>query len=487
MKFGIIAAGEGSRLANEGVLMPKPLVPVGGECLIDRLLRIFRDNGASEIVVICNDLLPYVDAHLCQVERDGLQDGSRVPLRHIVKTTPSSMHSFYELSNMLDGDEPFIVTTVDTFFDEEAFTRYVTAFAASKADGMMAVTDYVDDEKPLWVGTDGHVVNGFYDSDADHKCRYISAGIYGLRASALTILRRCIEEGQSRMRNFQRALVAGGLHLEAFPLGKVFDIDHASDIPTCVLGIYRHKQYSPGKSDADAQIMDRVLELLKENKGNKVIRTVSEEELMEKGQLPVADIYMSMARSPKVLAMLKNAQGKVVNAPRGVEACNLRAWMMQDMCSTLPCWVKRADGCAEEKADTVFCQTEEERDRAIGAMKGRGIRHHVVQVHYEGDLIKFYGVSGTDFFHWSYPAETGQTKFGLEENNSALHRYAFSVRQVKAMADEIAYRYNVPVYGGDAVVSPDGSVNIIDFNDWPSFSPCWDEAARAIAGIVLSL
>ena len=47
MKFAIIAAGEGSRLANEGINAPKPLVEVGGEKLIDRLLRIFTDCGAS--------------------------------------------------------------------------------------------------------------------------------------------------------------------------------------------------------------------------------------------------------------------------------------------------------------------------------------------------------------------------------------------------------------------------------------------------------
>ena len=42
MKYAIIAAGEGSRLAEEGVAEPKPLVRLGSECLIDRLLRIPR-------------------------------------------------------------------------------------------------------------------------------------------------------------------------------------------------------------------------------------------------------------------------------------------------------------------------------------------------------------------------------------------------------------------------------------------------------------
>ena len=39
MKFAIIAAGEGSRLQQEGVELPKPLVKVCGEALIDRLIR----------------------------------------------------------------------------------------------------------------------------------------------------------------------------------------------------------------------------------------------------------------------------------------------------------------------------------------------------------------------------------------------------------------------------------------------------------------
>ena len=43
MKFAIIAAGEGSRLAREGVDLPKPLVTVGGEPMIERLARIFHE------------------------------------------------------------------------------------------------------------------------------------------------------------------------------------------------------------------------------------------------------------------------------------------------------------------------------------------------------------------------------------------------------------------------------------------------------------
>ncbi len=40
MIYAIIAAGQGSRLAGEGISFPKPLVRVGKETLIGRLVRI---------------------------------------------------------------------------------------------------------------------------------------------------------------------------------------------------------------------------------------------------------------------------------------------------------------------------------------------------------------------------------------------------------------------------------------------------------------
>lgn len=230
MIFDIIAAGEGSRLAKEGVREPKPLVKIRGEALIDRLMRIFMQNGATGINVICNDISTDVSRHLVDIQNDGL-NGMPIPLSFYIKTTPSSMHSFYELSKHMPT-EPFILTTVDTIFKEEELTEYVTAFKKyieQGYDGVMGVTDYIDDEKPLYVGTDGNMdVNGFFDEPKDAK--YISGGIYGLTPGDIGTLERCIERGESRMRNFQRALVAEKKHLKAWEFSKVLDIDHKADI-----------------------------------------------------------------------------------------------------------------------------------------------------------------------------------------------------------------------------------------------------------------
>ena len=237
MRYAIIAAGEGSRLQQEGIESPKPLVNVHGEHLIDRLLRIFMANDAEEIVVICNDLTTLVSAHLVDIQQNGLQDRP-IPLRFLVKSTPSSMHSFFELSRYLEDSDAFVLTTVDTIFREEEFGSYVSAFKqmlAKGEDGMMGVTDYIDDEKPLYVETVEETgdtlyprITGFLDA-CDHP-RFISGGIYGLTPRAIKTLQGCMERGESRMRNFQRALIRDGLKQRAYPFTKVLDIDHASDI-----------------------------------------------------------------------------------------------------------------------------------------------------------------------------------------------------------------------------------------------------------------
>ena len=224
MKFAIISAGEGSRLAQEGVQLPKPLVQLNGMAMIDRLIHIFAKNGAEQVVVIINNEVAQTKEHLALLKKV-----SEVPLEVIVKTTPSSMHSFYELSTYLKDDK-FCLTTVDTIFREEEFSRFIETFKASDKDGLMAVTDYIDDEKPLYISTDEELnITGFHDARTP-DCRYISGGIYCLTPKSIDTLQRCMENGISRMRNFQRQLVADGLHLGAYPFSKILDVDHASDI-----------------------------------------------------------------------------------------------------------------------------------------------------------------------------------------------------------------------------------------------------------------
>lgn len=223
MNYAIIAAGEGSRLAQEGVAKPKPLVDICGEPMIGRLINLFCRCNAESISIIVNEQMTDVREYIESLSLD-------IPLNLVVKTTPSSMHSFFELSRVIPKGR-FCLTTVDTIFREQDFRPYIEAMEADERyDGMMAVTDYIDDEKPLYVQTDDDLnITAFRDERYD-GAKYISGGIYALNEKAIDVLADCMERGVARMRNFQRALVDAGLRLKAYPMGKILDVDHAGDI-----------------------------------------------------------------------------------------------------------------------------------------------------------------------------------------------------------------------------------------------------------------
>ena len=473
-------------------------------------------NNATEIVVICNEQMSDVASHLKMIQDKGL-NGLPVPLRFVVKSTPSSMHSFYELRNFL-RDEPFILTTVDTIFDESEFHDYVLSFQnkiAQGTDALMGVTDYIDDEKPLYVGVDNVMrINGYYDTPQSDS-HFISAGIYGLTAPSFNILEACIEKGESRMRNFQRALVAAGLRIEAYPLTKVFDIDHIDDIrkadegvinlSSCCKGktllIQRAACYSPNSEEKDLAILQEVGCFFDDAKiiseGEFVKNFSTDNQLISAESVGAVNVYyqiISMARSPKALDSLEQLEQsgiRVLNPSVGVRACqrsNVDKVMRENYLPLPPdkgddgYWVKRADTTAQSKEDVCFCHDWSEVEKIKSTFMQRGITDVVTQAHVKGDVVKFYGVEGTGFFRYYYSGDDTETKFGDEERNGKPQYYSFSSSNLQADAEKLACLLQTPIYGGDAIVREDGSYVIIDFNDFPSFSRCREEAAKAIVG-----
>lgn len=300
-----------------------------------------------------------------------------------------------------------------------------------------------------------------------------------------------------------------------------------------IIAISRGTRYSPSHVGNDAAIYNKVVEELR-HMGHSV-QTCTEEEflalplpereaaallekagaLLEKaGALPerggdglldgLPDVVMTMARDLRTINRLMEWEARgvpVVNAPQGVLGCVRRpmteklvmhgvphpkSWIVdtdeplpEEV--TFPCWLKRGDSHVIVKADVSYASTRDEALRAMDGMRERGIPSVVINEHLAGDLVKFYGVQGDDFFHWFYPSATSHSKFGLETINGEAQGFPFDPAKLKEVADEAARILHVPIYGGDAVVSADGTVCLIDFNDWPSFAPCRDEAARAIA------
>jgi len=221
MRLAIIAAGEGSRLVAEGVMTPKPLLPICGVPLIERTLGIAKRAGITDACCIVNEQIARECAYLAR-RTEG------PTLRLVVRTTESSMHSLFVLSSFL-RDGPFCLTTVDSIFHESEFLSFLQeAERRDDADGLLAVTRFIDDERPLCVVMNSEMqILDFSDSQSTD---WATGGLYYFTPRIFTLMEEAMQAGTCRLRNFLRLLNTRGFRLYGYPFSKIIDVDHKSDI-----------------------------------------------------------------------------------------------------------------------------------------------------------------------------------------------------------------------------------------------------------------
>lgn len=266
-----------------------------------------------------------------------------------------------------------------------------------------------------------------------------------------------------------------------------------------VVGVSRGNEFSPNHVGNDAAIFRITAENL-EKKGCEVV-LYPEKEFVEQGI--EADFIFDMARDRATIRRLKELEdhgATVVNSAYGIDNCVRKAMTELLIANNVPhprsviiptdgtftpdffpCWIKRGNSHAMVKEDVVYVECREEAEYVLADFRKRNIPEAVVNEHLVGDLVKFYGVQGTDFFYTFYPTEQSHSKFGLEAINGETRGYPFDVKKLQAYSNLAAEVLNVPVYGGDCVVSATGEIRIIDFNDWPSFARCREKAGPKIA------
>jgi len=511
MKFAIIAAGEGSRLALEGIGIPKPLVKINGIPLIERAIQIFDICEASEIIIIINHSSKELKERLIELSK-------YYPIKLLIEDTKGSMESFSKLAPYLKDDK-FCLTTVDAIYNEVEFAAYIANFVAEKneSDALMAVTNYIDDEKPLYISADEKMnITGYYDKE-EPGADFISGGIYCMTPKCIDILNKCVKEGKLRMREFQRELVNNGLKIKAHLFNKIIDVDHATDIKKAeiflrmgdpIIGISRSTKFSPNRESADFNIFNKVKKEL-ENRGHYVI-TYSEERYIN--QPIIVETIFSMGREKITVESLELIQEKVgariINSPKAVKNNSDRYLLYkylnkknigspksvlidtsipeeQQAHIEYPCWIKRNDSHTEQKEDVSFVTSPKQLEIILSSFKKRGINKAIACEHISGDLVKFYGVGTHRFFTWYYP-EKESSKFGQESINGKNQGISFDEKVLRKQCEQAAIEMQLDIYGGDAIVTSDNQIYIIDLNDWPSFGKCQNEAAPAIADLILN-
>ena len=260
------------------------------------------------------------------------------------------------------------------------------------------------------------------------------------------------------------------------------------------LGILRETQNSPGRESDDALILKAVMDQLSILKTETAVMTPEE---FDTADVKDFDLIVPMCETYPRLMRLKKIETEtgvvVVNPADSVLGCYRTrmlpafektpglCWPASELRSTATAgrapafeaqdgwWLKRGDVHNTCTYDVVFAKDWTEADRIRREFQSREIKDMVVQRHTDGDLIKFYGVGPGQWFTWFY------------HDPSTARRLPFEIEDLAQQAELAAAAVKVEVFGGDAIVTPDGKIYIIDINSWPSFARVRAEASVQIA------
>ncbi len=269
-----------------------------------------------------------------------------------------------------------------------------------------------------------------------------------------------------------------------------------------IAGIRRKKEFSPNHIDNDAAIFNQTMAELRSAGFH--VNEYEEDDFICKFRGET--VVLHMARHTQTLEFLTGLESKecwVINCTKAIENCGREQMTRLLIKAGIPhpetaiihttqpdnpsvpfqkMWVKRGDAHAICAGDVSFVDSPSGLKACLSAFKSRNISSVVINEHLEGDLVKFYGVTGSSFFHWFYPNNSNHSKFGQEEINGKPKGIPFSEEHLIEISQQAARTLMLDVWGGDAIIAPDGTIRLIDFNDFPSFKPCREEAAKAIAG-----
>ncbi|MGA7532097.1 MAG: hypothetical protein WCB50_01475 [Pseudolabrys sp.] len=255
-------------------------------------------------------------------------------------------------------------------------------------------------------------------------------------------------------------------------------------------GIYRELAHSPGRIDDDSAIMKSVGEALTARGFHVELATAD-----AAFETRSTNMFVMCERGA-VLDRLKTAEKEgsiVVNSSEAIRN-TYRHRMIElfaqhhvpapasqivasDASKPRPAagvWIKRYDFHATQSCDVIYAASEDGWHEALDRFARRGIPFIIAQEHVAGDLVKFYGVRSSaevmaNWFEWFYHRDKGMLGHSFEA--SRLRQAAFAA----------AAALGLEIFGGDAIIQPDGEPKIVDINAWPSFARYRDQAAQAIA------
>jgi dTDP-glucose pyrophosphorylase/CBS domain-containing protein len=176
--FVIMAGGKGERLLPLTSNTPKPMLPLGGKPIIQRIIDRAKGEGFFNFVISLNYLGKVIEEYLGEGEKFG------VNITYIRETSP--LGTIGALSLLTPKPTMPLLLTNGDLVTHIKYLELLDFHNSNKACASMAITQYEWQHPFGVVRTEGVEILGFEEKPIVKN--YINAGVYVLNPEALTQL-----------------------------------------------------------------------------------------------------------------------------------------------------------------------------------------------------------------------------------------------------------------------------------------------------------
>ena len=225
----LMAGGEGRRLQPLTENTPKPLLPVGGQPLIETLVRRFAEQGFRRLFLSVNYRAGQFQEHFGDGSAFGLS------IEYLQETEPRGTAG--SLCTLPPNSRPIIVMNADVLTSVDF--RHLLAFhSEQRASATMCVREYVLQVPYGVVELDGQALRSI--TEKPKQSLFVNAGIYALSPEAVA---RIPARGRYDMTTLFERLIADQARAAVFPLreywldiGRMADLERAREEFPAIFG-----------------------------------------------------------------------------------------------------------------------------------------------------------------------------------------------------------------------------------------------------------
>lgn len=179
MQAVILAGGLGTRLWPLTKAVPKPMVPVAGVPYLEHQLRVLKQQGIRDIVLLTGYLGDQIEDYFTDGARFGLA------IRYSREESPlGTGGALRQARDLLAQD--FLIIYGDSYLPID-YAQVLTKLRNSDAEGLLVVyDDRLEDtsvKNNVKLDNSGYVTR--YDKDTSDRLDYVEAGVLAFRRSVL--------------------------------------------------------------------------------------------------------------------------------------------------------------------------------------------------------------------------------------------------------------------------------------------------------------